>query len=212
MTSLPIYSLDNKQVGESDFPQRFLGEESASDGSVVHQIVVMQRASQRQGTASTKGRGDVSGSGKKPWKQKHTGRARSGSVRSPIWRHGGIAFGPKPRSYGFKVPRKMYRAAMKAAIRAKCVSGDVIVVDDIRVEELKTKNLQRALEALGVKRKAILVVSPTTPSSGNLFQVARNLRDIDITWSYELNVYDVVRCDKIVATKDALDNVQEIWG
>ena len=209
MASLPIYSTENKQVGAVDVPDHF-SLEGKDFSSVVHQAIVMQRASVRQGTASTRGRGEVSGSGKKPWKQKHTGRARSGSVRSPIWRHGGVAFGPKPRTYGFHMPRKMYRLAMRAALGSKIEEGSFIVIENFDFHENKTKLLGSILSGLGVFGKTILL------SDGNnvddLNRAGRNIRNLKVLSWNNLNIYDLMWCEKLVVSQSALEKIKEMWG
>ena len=208
MASLPVYSVQNKQVGTVDVPDKFFCE--GKDGSpLIHQAVVMQRASQRQGTASTRGRGEVSGSGKKPWKQKHTGRARSGSVRSPIWRHGGIAFGPKPRTYGFQMPKKMYRLAMRAALASKLAEGNLVVVDQFTISELKTKVLSGVLSGFGVQGKSVLTVEGDIVE---LSRLGRNMKKVKVLQAKDLNIYDLLWCEKLVVTQEALGKIKEIWG
>lgn len=208
MASLPIYSVENKQVGTVDLPDEFFCE-GKNGAPTIHQAVVMQRASQRQGTASTLGRGEVSGSGKKPWKQKHTGRARSGSVRSPIWRHGGIAFGPKPRTYGFQMPKKMYRLAIRAALGSKLSEGNFIVLQDLDISVSKTKNLSNLLAGLGVNGKSILAVDR---GYDELRRIGRNLKEVKVLRPNDLNIYDLLWCEKLIVTQDALGRIKEIWG
>ena len=208
MASLPVYSIKNTQVGTVDLPDEFFGE--GKNGSpLIHQAVVMQRASRRQGTASTRGRGEVSGSGKKPWKQKHTGRARSGSVRSPIWRHGGIVFGPKPRTYGFQMPKKMYRLAMQAVLASKLADGNLIVVDQFTIAEQKTKDLSEALSKFGVHGKAVLSGEEHIDS---LRRLGRNMKNLKVLQPKDLNIYDLLWCEKLVLTQEALGKIKEIWG
>src|SRR5574338_807862 len=143
MPTIDLVDLEKKKVGTVDLPPQVFGCEPRV--TLVHEAVVMQRACERRGTASTLRRGEVSGSGKKPWKQKHTGRARAGSLRSPVWRHGGTVFGPKPRSYAFGMPGKKYRAALQSALSAKFLEGSVIVLSDLTIEQAKTKLLAKAL-------------------------------------------------------------------
>src|SRR5512134_3517721 len=143
MPTVDVVDLKKKKVGTVDLPQEVFGCEPRA--ALVHEAVIMQRACERQGTASTLRRGEVSGSGKKPWKQKHTGRARAGSVRSPVWRHGGSVFGPKPRSYAYSMPRKKYRAALQSALSAKVAESKLFVVSDLSLGQPKTKVLAKAL-------------------------------------------------------------------
>ncbi|MDT7043856.1 50S ribosomal protein L4 [Candidatus Nitronereus thalassa] len=176
---------------------------------LVHSAVVMQRASLRQGTSSTKGRGEVSGTGKKPWKQKHTGRARAGSNRSPVWRHGGIVFGPRPRTYDYSIPKKMYRGAMQSALSSKQSAGELSIVSELSLSEAKTKQLSTMLSKLGLGRSALLVAGE---ENINLFRAARNLKDVRAVVPSEMTVYDVLRYESLVIVKDQLDKVQELWS
>lgn len=177
--------------------------------ALVHEAIVMQRACDRQGTASTLRRGEVSGSGKKPWKQKHTGRARAGSLRSPVWRHGGTVFGPKPRSYAFGMPRKKYRAALQSALSAKVLEGGVIVLSDLAIEQAKTKFLAKALAQLGVSGNTLLVIDDRR---SDVFQAGKNLAAVTVLRPEELNVYDIVRCHSVVIPRQELDRVREVWS
>ena len=177
------------------------------DGRLVHRAVVMQRASSRKGNASTKGRGEVRGSGKKPWKQKHTGRARAGSARSPIWRHGGTVFGPKPRSYGYQLPKKVYRATVRASLTAKASSGDLIVVD-LSLPVMKTKELVRQLSQVGALGKVVLVVEERLI---DLIRIGKNVKLLKVLHAKNLNVYDLLWCEKLVISRGELQQVQEMW-
>lgn len=181
--------------------------EEPSNIPLVHRAVVMQRASFRQGTASTKGRGEVRGSGKKPWKQKHTGRARAGSVRSPLWRSGGTVFGPQPRSYSYSLPKKMYRAALRSVLSARASDGDVIVVD-LSLPEMKTRELVLSMSRFGSSGKTVLVVD-----SGfvDISRIARNVKDLKVLRVVDLNVYDLLWCEKLVVVRSELDRIQEVW-
>jgi len=208
MGAFPVYSMQNKQVGTVDLPDGFFVE-GKGDSSLIHQAVVMQQASKRQGTASTRSRGEVSGSGKKPWKQKHTGRARSGSVRSPIWRHGGIVFGPKPHGYGFQIPKKMYRLALREVLSSKLTEGTAIVLDQFIIPEAKTKSLYNVLSSFGVRGKSILT---DDANMADVCRLGRNLKNLKVLQPEELNVYDLLWCEKLVMTQAALRKIQEIWG
>ena len=169
----------------------------------------MQRARGRQGTASTLRRGEVSGSGKKPWKQKHTGRARAGSLRSPVWRHGGTVFGPKPRSYAVGMPKKKYRAAIQSALSAKVSEGGVIVVAELVIAEAKTKLLAAALAQLEIGGHALLVVGD---QNSHVVQAGKNLSNVTVLRPEDLNVYDVLRCRSLVIPQGELDRVKEVWS
>ena len=205
MDAIPVYDSTGQVVDSVDLSERVFA--ASIDDRLVHRAVVMQRASVRQGTASTKGRGEVRGSGKKPWKQKHTGRARAGSARSPIWRHGGAVFGPKPRSYGFQLPKKVYRAALRAGLSDKVSSGDLIVVD-LSLSEMKTKELMLQLSRVGASGKIVLVVEE---GLSELHRIGRNARLLKVLHAKDINVYDLLWCDKLVVSRGELPKVQEMW-
>ena len=180
-----------------------------ADAPLVHTAVVMQQACARQGTASTLRRGEVSGSGKKPWKQKGTGRARAGSIRSPLWRHGGTVFGPRPRSYAFAIPKKKYRIALQSALSAKLAEGGIVIVSALALEEPKTRLLAKVLVQLGLTGKTLIVMGE---GRTDLERAARNLRDVKLVKPEELNVYDVLRYDSIVIPERELLRVHEVWS
>ncbi len=205
MDAVPVYDSTGKKVDTIELNE---GVFSASvDERLVHRAVVMQRASIRQGTASAKGRGEVRGSGKKPWKQKHTGRARAGSARSPIWRHGGAVFGPKPRSYGYQLPKKVYRAALKAGLTAKASAGDLVIVD-LSLSEMKTKELVRQLSLLGATGKVVLVVEEGLM---DIVRIGKNVKLLKVLHAKDLNVYDLLWCEKLVVSRGELQQMQEMW-
>lgn len=207
MPTVDVVDLQSKKVGTVDLPQAVFG--CAPRASLVHEAVVMQRACERQGTASTLRRGEVSGSGKKPWKQKHTGRARAGSVRSPVWRHGGSVFGPKPRNYAYTMPKKKYRAALQSALSAKLTDGKIIVVSDFALAQPKTKLLAKALDQFGLGETALLVAADTQVA---MLQAARNLSSVKVVSADQLNVYDVVRAGVVVIHERELARVTEVWS
>ena len=207
MPTLDVVDLHKRKVGSVELRESVFG--AAPDTALVHAAVVMQQACARQGTASTLSRGEVSGAGKKPWKQKHTGRARAGSIRSPIWRHGGIVFGPRPRSYAFSIPKKKYRAALHSALSAKLSEGAVTVVSDLVLEQPKTRLLAKALAQLG-RTGTMLIVAGQDRS--DLERAARNLADVKVVRPEELNVYDVLRYDALVIPEREVRRVQEIWS
>ena len=207
MATVDVVDTAKNTVGSIDLSDSVFG--ATIKGSLVHTAVVMQRASIRQGTASTKGRGEVRGSGKKPWKQKHTGRARAGSARSPIWRHGGTVFGPRPRGYDFSIPKKMYRGAMQSALSSKQSDGELSILSELPLSEPKTKHVVAALAKFGVSRSVLLVVG-----EGNvgLNRAARNLKYVKVVRPSELTVYDVLRYESLVILKDQVEKVQELWA
>jgi large subunit ribosomal protein L4 len=207
MPIIDVVDAKKQKVGSVTLPQEVFG--CKPHPVLVHEAVTMQRACERQGTASTLRRGEVSGSGKKPWKQKHTGRARAGSLRSPVWRHGGSVFGPKPRSYAIDLPRKKYRTALQSALSAKVAEGSVIVLSDLVLDQPKTKSLAKILGQLGITGSAILVVGAGRP---DLFQAARNLSKVKVVHPEQLTVYDIVRVQSLVITERELERVKEVWS
>lgn len=207
MPTVDVVDLKKKKVGTVDLPQEVFGCEPRA--ALVHEAVVMQRSCERQGTASTLRRGEVSGSGKKPWKQKHTGRARAGSLRSPVWRHGGTVFGPKPRSYAYTMPKKKYRAALQSALSGKLAEGKLIILSDLALEQPKTKLLAKALDQLGVNDYALLVAADT---ASTVIQAAQNLDTLKVVSADGLNVYDVVRAGIVVIPEREVARVKEVWS
>lgn len=205
MDAIPVYGSTGEKVDTVELNEGVFAS-SVNEG-LVHRAVVMQRASSRQGNASTKGRGEVRGSGKKPWKQKHTGRARAGSARSPIWRHGGTVFGPKPRSYAYQLPKKVYRAALRAGLTSKASAGDLIVVD-LSLAEMKTKELVRQLSRVGAVGKVVLVVEEGLM---DIVRIGKNVKLLKILHAKDLNVYDLLWCEKLVVSRGELQQIQEMW-
>jgi len=171
----------------------------------VHDVVVAYRAAQRMGTASTKTMGEVAGSGKKPWRQKGTGRARAGSFASPLWRGGGVVFGPKPRDFSKKVSRKTRQLALRKALSERLRAGDVVLVDDFKLGSHKTKEFLGVLDALELKGKALIIAQTVDK---NLTLASRNVRDVALTTSDVLNTYDVLRPNKLVFTRSAFEQLE----
>jgi len=207
MPIIDVVNLDSTKVGSVDLPDEVFGCEVRPD--LIHEAVIMQRACERQGTASTLRRGEVSGSGKKPWKQKHTGRARAGSLRSPVWRHGGTVFGPKPRSYSYAFPRKKYRAALQSALSGKVNSGQFVVLSELSLDEPKTNTLARSLDRLCAGNYVLLVVGK---DQQQLMPAAQNIVAIKAVTVDQLNVYDVVRANLVLISQAELGNVKEVWS
>ena len=207
MASVDVLDLNRRKVGTVELKGDVFGQEA--NVPLVHEAVIMQRASVRQGTASTKRRGEVSGSGKKPWKQKHTGRARAGSVRSPVWRHGGTVFGPKPRQYGFNMPKGQYRGALQSALSSKAAAGELVVLADLALEQPKTKVLAKALRQLGLTGSALIVAGE---GRSDVDRAARNLAGVRVVRPEGLNVYDVLRHAAVVIPQRELARVQELWS
>lgn len=207
MPTVDVLDLNRRKVGSTELPAEVFGCKAHT--TLVHEAIVMQRACERQGTASTLRRGEVSGSGKKPWKQKHTGRARAGSLRSPVWRHGGSVFGPKPRSYAFTMPKRKYRAALQSALSAKVTDGRLFVVSSLSLEQPKTKVLAKSL-ARFASSAPILVIAGE--GQAGLAQAARNLAKVSVVTPDRLNVYDIVRAGTIVIPERELARVKEVWA
>ena len=206
MDAFPVYGPDSQQIDKVDLNDGIF--KTPVNPSLIHRAVVMQRASERQGTASTLGRGEVRGGGKKPWKQKHTGRARSGSSRSPIWKGGGTVFGPKPRSYSSALPKKVYRAALRGALAAKLAAEGLVVMGDLALPEMKTRRLVQLLSKVGASGKTLLVIDEGLV---DLIRIGKNVKNLKVLRGKDLNVYDVLWCDKLVVTRAELERIQEIW-
>lgn len=207
MAMVDVIDVLRRKVGSVELRDAVFGVKP--DASLVHEAVVMQQACERQGTASTRRRGEVSGSGKKPWKQKHTGRARAGSIRSPIWRHGGTVFGPKPRSYAYAIPKQKYRAALQSALSAKLAGGDVVVLSALTLEAPKTRLLAKTLSQLGLTSTTLIVAGA---GHTDLERAAANLPGVKVVAPELVSVYDVLRHDKLVILERDVPRVQEIWA
>lgn len=207
MPTIDLVDLQKKKVGTVDLSPKVFGCEPR--GALVHEAVIMQRACERRGTASTLRRGEVSGSGKKPWKQKHTGRARSGSLRSPVWRHGGSVFGPKPRSYAYSMPKKKYRAALQSALSAKVAEGKLFVVSDLSLQQPKAKLLSQALRQFSEGAPVLMI---SGKSQTEILRAAGNLTDVKVLSADQLNVYDIVRACVILISERELGSVSEVWS
>lgn len=205
MPQVALYNQQGAQVGEIVLNETIFGIEPHKQA--MFDAVIMQRASMRQGTHKTKTRTEVRGGGRKPWKQKGTGRARQGSTRSPQWVGGGRAFGPTPRSYAYKLPRKVRRLAIKSALSSKVAENNLIVVDELNFEAPKTKQFQEVLANLNVDTKVLVVINS---DNDNATLSARNLANVTVVDENNVNVLDLVNNDKVVITKAALSNVEEV--
>jgi len=201
---LTVKNLKGKDSGEIQV--KFPLVEGGKGTQAVHDVVVAHQANQRMGTASTKTMGDVSGSGRKPWRQKGTGRARAGSFASPLWRGGGVVFGPKPRDFGKKISRKTKQLALRKALTERLNAGDVVVVDDFKLGSPKTKGFIDVLKKLEVNGTA-LVVAPAIEQ--NLRLATRNLQKVEVTTADDLNTYQVLRSDKLVFSRPAFEKLEE---
>lgn len=207
MSSLAVLDKKGKKVSSLDLNDAVFGIEP--NMSAMHLVVVSYLANQRQGTQSTRTRSEVSGGGKKPWRQKGTGRARQGSTRAPQWYHGGVALGPKPRTYGLSVNKKVRRLAMKSALSSKVAAGEMIVLDEIKADEIKTKPMAEMLAAIKAGRK-VLVVLPETDNA--VYKSIRNIEGAKVATVNTLNVYDILNCDSFVAAKDAVAKIEEVYA
>ena len=204
MANVSLFKQDGTQNGTVELNADIFGIEPNND--VVFEAVVMQRASMRQGTHAVKNRSAVRGGGKKPWRQKGTGRARQGSIRSPQWRGGGIVFGPTPRSYAYSIPKKMRRLALKSVLSQKVLDESLVVVDEFKFETPKTKDFAQSLGNLNVDKKALLVLEEDNESA---VLAARNLSNVKIVEPEGINVLDIMNSDKLVITQKALSQVEE---
>ncbi|AZN38426.1 50S ribosomal protein L4 [Paenibacillus albus] len=205
MPKVALFSVNGSQVGEVELSEAVFGVEP--NVHVLHSAVLLQQASERRGTHKTKGRSEVRGGGRKPWKQKGTGRARQGSIRSPQWVGGGTVFGPTPRSYSFKLPKKVRRLAIKSALSSKVVDNEIIVLDQLTFAAPKTKEFAAILNNLKVARKALVV---TANYEDNVALSARNLPNVKFVAADGINVLDVMKYDKLIITKEAVEKVQEV--
>lgn len=199
--------MEGSSVGTIDLAESVFGIEP--NAAVMHQMVVNYLAAQRQGTQSALTRAEVSGGGKKPWRQKGTGRARQGSTRAPQWTHGGVVFAPKPRSYRFTVNKKVRRLAMKSAFSSKAQGNNIIVVDAIAMDEYKTKKIAAMLTAVGAEKKTLIVL-PAVDSK--VIKSASNIPGVKTAQVNELNVYDILNADKLVLVKDAVSKIEEVYA
>ena len=207
MPKLALYNMEGNNIGEIEVSDKVFAQEV--NKVALHQVVVNYLANQRQGTQSTKTRSEVRGGGIKPWRQKGTGRARQGSIRATQWIKGGIALGPKPRDYGYSVNKKLKKVAMISALSAKCASSEIIVVDEIKLDEIKTKKVAEMLKALNAPAKALIV---TNEKNDNVVKSAKNIEGVTTTFMGSLNVYDILKHDVMVVTKDAVAKIEEVYA
>ncbi|MGP1585980.1 MAG: 50S ribosomal protein L4 [Schwartzia sp. (in: firmicutes)] len=205
MPKVAVYDMASQQVGDIELNDNIFGVEV--NGPLLHQAVVMQMASRRLGTHATKTRAMVRGGGRKPWRQKGTGHARSGSNTSPVWVGGGVVFGPHPRSYAFSMPRKQRRLALKCALSDKVQSGDVLVLDHLDFAAPKTKDMVKMLDAFKVEKKALIV---TAEEAENVERSSRNIPGVKAIHTMGLNVVDILHHDKLFITKDAITRIEEV--
>ncbi len=207
MPNCSVFDSKGKKVSDIELAESVFGIEP--NQSAMHLCVVNYLANQRQGTQSTKTRSEVSGGGKKPWRQKGTGRARQGSTRSPQWTHGGIAHGPKPREYGFSINKKVKRLAMKSALSSKVAAAEMVVLDSLELGAIKTKDVVSVLSSLETGKKVLIVL----PEKNDvIYRSARNIAGVQVSLVSTLNVYDILNCDTMVVLKDAVSKIEEVYA
>ena len=207
MLKTNVYDMSGKLVGEIELSEAVFGIEP--NQSVVHDVVKNHLANKRQGTQSALTRAEVSGGGRKPWRQKGTGRARQGSTRAPQWTHGGIVFAPKPRDYSYTLNKKTRRLALKSALSAKAAEANIVVIDAIKMDAPMTKEFAAFLAAVGADCKALVV---TAAPDANVVKSGRNIPGCEITFANLINVYDIVNAKKLVVDKAALQKIEEVFA
>ena len=207
MAKIALTNMQGANVGEIELADGIFAV--PMNEPVVHQVIVAQLANKRQGTQSALGRTEVSGGGKKPWRQKGTGRARQGSTRAPQWTHGGVVFAPKPRDYSKSVPRKVKRLAMKCALSAKVAGNEMIVLDALQVETPKTREMAKILSAIGATGKTLLVLPGKDET---IARVSNNISGLKLAFVNTINVLDIMNCDKFVVVKEAVSKIEEVYA
>lgn len=206
MPTVGLFNQEGKKVGDIQLNDNVFGVEVNQDA--MHQMVVALLANKRQGTQSAKTRAEVRGGGIKPWRQKGTGRARQGSIRAPQWIKGGIVFAPKPRDYRMSVPKSMRRVAMKSALTSKVQEGEMIVLENLTFEAPKTKNMVEVLKAFEAKKTLIV----TAESNEAVYKSARNIAGVEVMPVNNINVYDLLKFQKLIITKDAVSKIEEVYA
>ncbi len=207
MSTISVYDMGGSKVSETELSDAVFG--ITPNEAVMHAMVVNYLANQRQGTQSTLTRTEVRGGGKKPWRQKETGHARQGSTRAPQWTHGGVALGPKPRSYRYSLNKKVRRLAMKSALSTKVLDNNMIVLDSLSLDGYKTKTVVNMLKALGVEGKALIV---TAESDAKVIKSAANIPGVKTAAVNTLNVYDILNYDKFIVVKNAVGKIEEVYA
>ena len=206
MANVAVYNMEGKEVGTIDLSDAVFGVEV--NEHLVHMAVVWQLANKRQGTQKAKTRSEVSGGGRKPWRQKGTGHARQGSTRSPQWTGGGVVFAPVPRDYSFKLNKKEKRAALKSALTSRVQENKLIVVDELKFDEIKTKNFKQVMDNLKVVKGLVVI----NENDKNVVMSAKNLAKVNTTLTSTLNVYDIMKAGTVVLTKDAVKTIEEVYA
>ena len=207
MPKIDVYNIEGKKVSDIELNEKVFGIEP--NEKVVHSVLVNYLANQRQGTANTKTRAEVSGGGRKPWKQKGTGRARQGSIRAPQWFKGGIALGPKPRDYSYTLNKKEKRLAIRSVLSSKVLEENLVVVDKLDLKEIKTKNMVKALDALKIEGKTLIVLPE---KNENVQKSARNIEGVKTSLVNTINVYDLLKYNKLVLTVDSVKSLEEVYA
>ena len=207
MPKIDVYNIEDKKVSDIELADSVFGIEP--NEKIVHSVLVNYMANQRQGTSNTKTRAEVSGGGRKPWKQKGTGRARQGSIRSPQWFKGGIALGPKPRDYSYRVNKKERRLAVRSVLSSKVLENNLVVVDSMNFDAIKTKNMVSALNNLKVEGKTLIVLPE---KNENVQKSARNIEGVKTSLVNTINVYDLLKYNKLVLTVDAVKSLEEVYA
>ena len=206
MANVAVFNMEGKEVGTLDLSDAVFGVEV--NEHLVHMAVVWQLANKRQGTQKAKTRSEVSGGGRKPWRQKETGHARHGSTRSPQWTGGGVVFAPVPRDYSFKLNKKEKRAALKSALTSRVQENKLIVVDELKFDEIKTKNFKQVMDNLKVSKGLVVI----NENDKNVVMSAKNMPTVNTTLTSTLNVYDVMKAGTVVLTKDAVKTIEEVYA
>ncbi|CAM2763919.1 50S ribosomal protein L4 [Hathewaya histolytica] len=206
MPTIAVYNKEAQKVGEVQLNDNVFGIEVNNE--VMHQVVVAQLANKRQGTQSAKTRSEVRGGGIKPWRQKGTGRARQGSIRAPQWIHGGVVFAPKPRDYRMAVPKKVRRLALKSALSSKVLENNLVVLESLELEAPKTKVVTEMLKAFEAKKTLIL----TENNNENVYKSARNIQGVEVLPVNNINVYDLLKYEKVMVTKGAVNKIEEVYA
>ena len=207
MPKIDVYNMEGKKVSDVELNDNVFGIEP--NEAIVHSVLVNYLANQRQGTQSTKTRSEVSGGGRKPWRQKGTGRARQGSIRAPQWVKGGIALGPKPRTYKYRVNKKERQLAIKSVLSSKVLENNLVVVDKVEMKEMKTKNMVKALDSLKVTGKTLILLPE---KNENVQKSARNIEGVKTTLVNTINVYDLLKYNKLVVTLDTVKKLEEVYA
>lgn len=207
MPKVNVYNILGEQVEDIDLKDDIFDVEV--NETAMYEMVKNHLANRRQGTQSVKTRTEVRGGGRKPWRQKGTGRARQGSIRAPHWKGGGVTFAPKPRDYSYRVPKKVRKLAIKSALTSKVLNDEIIVLDELNIEEPKTKEMVKILDSIKANKKALIVMDE---SNENIMKSIRNIPNIEVTIANTLNVYDILKYDSFIITKAAVRKVEEVYA